>query len=152
MASTDDRFGDELPAQHRAESESDHSAEVQLLASQPNITFVQPVDGDVLTARSVKPVIAQHKVADAGVFEDIEEGPVFPTCWDQDPTVATCPSCRTTSMTVTKSRLTRTSVFFGGFPCMACGLCVLALFCPCCKDVQHCCRNCGSKLGRRSAL
>ena len=155
MAGHQDRFSDEgvSQPQHGTESESDHSAEVQLLTKPPNPIFAQPTEvTDVVTARNVKPIVYTPKVMDAGVFADVSVGPVYPTCWDQDPTVATCPKCLSTSLTVTRAVISRTSWFFGGIACMSCGLCLFALACPCCKDIDHFCSNCGCFLGCRSAL
>ena len=138
-----------FPPQNRTESDSDHSSEVQLLAKSK---VIRVPEQPPVTARSVHPVLTSHKALDAGVFVDVSTGPIRPTCWTAEATLATCPKCKATDRTVTRACMSRASLFFGGALCMTCGLCVWALLCPCCKDTWHYCGKCGAGLGRRSAV
>lgn len=134
-----------IPPQNRTESES----EVQLLAKSKVVKVTEQLP---VTARSVNPVFAAQKAMDAGVFLDVSGGPVRPTCWTSESTLATCPQCKATGKTKVGAGLSRASLFFTGALCMTCGLCVFAMLCPCCKDTRHYCGKCGGMIGRRSAM
>lgn len=151
MASTEQRQSEEAmyQPQNRTESDSDHSSEGQLLKKSK---VVRVSEQQPLTTRSVRPVLSPSKAIDAGVFLDVSTGPVRPTCWTSEPTLATCPACNSTARTVTEARFSTSSLFFGGAICMTCGLCLLSLLCPCCKDTGHFCGKCGNALGRKSAV